>query len=82
MRIADVAELLDVKSKTISQYLSESKAEPHPSGKPRRYATHPFPEPTRIGKTPVWHESRRSEILEWDATRLGQGAGGGRPRSE
>ncbi len=77
MTLTDVAVLLDVKPKTISQYLSESKQEPHPSGKPRRYASHPFPEPTRLNGKPVWAESRKAEILDWDSARLGQGVGGG-----
>lgn len=77
MTLTDVAELLGVLPKTISQYLSESKTEPHPNGKARRYAKHPFPEPTRLSGKPVWAASRKAEILDWDATRLGQGAGGG-----
>ncbi|HWD81433.1 MAG TPA: hypothetical protein VG497_21205 [Kribbella sp.] len=47
-----------------------------------RYAdSHPFPEPdVVIGRTPGWSLERKAEIERWEATRPGQGAGGGRPR--
>lgn len=71
---SSVAAILGVKPKTISQYLSESKGE-------GRYAKHPFPVPDgHIGRGPYWLLSREAEIREWDAKRVGQGVGGGRPR--
>jgi hypothetical protein len=63
-----------LKSKTISQFLVESKA----GG---RYAEHPFPPPDgRVGKSPVWKRGREQEFVTWDEGRVGQGRGGGRPR--
>jgi hypothetical protein len=69
-----VGEILGVKGKTISQYLAESKGK-------GRYADHPFPAPHgRIGNGPYWLLEQADEIRQWDATRVGQGKGGGRPR--
>jgi hypothetical protein len=69
-----VGAILGVKPKTISQYLVES----NPGG---RYASHPFPTPHgRIGNSPYWLPGQTDEIRQWDATRVGQGKGGGRPR--
>lgn len=69
-----VGELLGVKPKTISQYLLESK-------QGGRYADHPFPAPHgRVGNSPYWLPEQADEIRQWDATRVGQGKGGGRPR--
>ena len=82
----DVAQLLgpDIKGKTVSTYLYESRATVGKGAKERRgrYAGHPFPAPDGYqGKSPWWHKKRRMEILTWAAERPGQGAGGGRPRS-
>jgi len=71
---AAVAALLGVQPKTISQYLVESRP-------PGRYANHPFPAPSgHIGRSPYWDRDREDEIKQWDAGRVGQGVGGGRPR--
>jgi hypothetical protein len=71
---AAVAAILDVKPKTISQYLVESSGE-------GRYASHPFPTPDgTIGRGPYWHRERETEIRAWADARPGRGAGGGRPR--
>lgn len=73
LTLADLAELLGVKTETISFYRAHSKPG-------RRYADHPFPTEDRLfGRSPVWAASRRDEIKAWDAGRPGQGAGGGRP---
>lgn len=69
-----VAELIGVKPKTISQYLTESR-------EGGRYAAHPFPAPDGyIGKGPWWRVERADGIKQWAAERPGQGKGGGRPR--
>ncbi|GAB2790984.1 hypothetical protein GCM10027199_78810 [Amycolatopsis magusensis] len=49
-----------------------------------RYAdSHPFPEPDVIVcRTPGWAASREPEIRDWESQRPGQGAGGGRPRTQ
>jgi hypothetical protein len=77
-----VAAILGVQAKTISQYLTESRpADPESGRAAGRYASHPFPAPDGyIGRGPWWRRERTTEIREWDAGRLGQGAGGGRPR--
>lgn len=77
--IAAVAEILGVKPKTISQYLSESKgAGQTRTGIAGRYADHPFPVPDGyFGKSPWWAFGREGEIRDWDARRPGRGAGGG-----
>lgn len=65
--LAAVGDILDVSSKTITQYLSDSRP-----GK--RYANHPFPKPDRyIGRSPVWSLDRRGEIEEWSDLRPGRG---------
>lgn len=74
LTLADLAELLGVKSETISFYRAHSKPG-------RRYANHPFPAEDRLyGRTPVWAPGRVDEVKAWDAGRPGRGAGGGRPR--
>lgn len=81
--IADVAELLGVKQKTISTYLTESRDVVGRGARARRgrYASHPFPAPNdHFGRIPWWHQDRADEIRAWDAERPGQGVGGGRPR--
>ena len=70
---ANLADLLGVKPATIRLYRTTSR----PGG---RYEQHPFPEPdTHVGINPVWLAARKTEILEWAATRAGQGKGGGQP---
>lgn len=71
--MADLAELLGVKTATIRHYRAVSA----PGG---RYADHPFPEPSgHLGQTPYWLAERNDEIRKWAADRPGQGVGGGRP---
>ncbi len=86
MNREDVAKLLgpDIKGKTVSTYLYESRplVGKGPRERRGRYADHPFPEPDDYhGKAPWWGLDRRTEILTWAAERKGQGVGGGRPRS-
>jgi len=70
---ADVAELLGVKPATLRHYRADSL----PGG---RYADHPFPQPDgKVGSLVYWNTDREQEIRNWAATRLGKGAGGGRP---
>lgn len=72
----DVAAILGVKPKSVSQYLVESRP-------PGRYAKHPFPPPDGyIGRGPWWRRDRAEEIREWAAQRPGKGVGGGRPRRD
>jgi hypothetical protein len=67
----EVAALLGIKPKSVSQYLVESKE----GGK---YEKNPFPAPDDyFGRSPWWAEDRADEILKWAAKRPGQGAGGG-----
>lgn len=69
----DVAEILGIKPKSVSQYLVESKE----GGK---YELHPFPAPNDyVGRSPWWALGREDEIKKWAADRPGQGVGGGRP---
>lgn len=71
--MADLAELLGVKTATIRHYRAVSA----PGG---RYADHPFPKPSgHLGQTPYWLAERDDEIRAWAATRPGKGVGGGRP---
>lgn len=66
---ADLANLLGVKPATIRRYRAGS-----------RYAEHPFPAPDGyLGIAPYWTAGRDAEILEWAATRVGKGVGGGQP---
>jgi hypothetical protein len=46
-----------------------------------RYPDFPEPDET-IGRSSGWLPSRVDEIRAWMASRPGQGAGGGRPRTE
>jgi len=70
-----VAKILGVQPRSVSQYLVDSK-------KGRRYADHPFPAPDgHIGRSPYWNLDRKDEISAWDEGRVGQGSGGGRPRT-
>jgi predicted DNA-binding transcriptional regulator AlpA len=74
LTLTDLAQLLGVKTETVSFYRAHSKAG-------RRYADHPFPAPDRlVGRSPIWHANRVEEIKAWDAQRPGRGVGGGRPR--
>lgn len=42
-----------------------------------------FPEPdAEINHAPLWLPGRMPEIRAWEASRPGQGAGGGRPRKD
>lgn len=69
----DVAAILGVSVKSVSQYLVESK-------EGGRYETNPFPRPDgRIGSGPWWLPKRKAEFLKWKAARPGRGVGGGRP---
>ncbi len=71
--LEEVAEMLGVKKKTISQYRWFSTPG-------HRYAERPFPEPDRmVGRSPFWAGGRREEIQAWFDNRPGRGAGGGRP---
>jgi len=64
---AAVGRILGVSARTVVRYLNESKP-----GK--RYDWHPFPEPDRRERGRIyWLASRRSEIIEWDAGRVGTG---------
>lgn len=55
-------------SKSVSQYLAESKA-------PGRYADHPFPAPAgHIGQWPYWLPTQEKAIRAWAAKRRGAGA--------
>lgn len=81
MSIDDVAALLGVKSRTVTQWMVRSLSTPGPDGKARLYAADPFPAPNEyIGKSPVWLAERRAELEAWKARRPGRGVGGGRPR--
>lgn len=74
LTLADVADLLGMKTQTISFYRAHSKPG-------RRYANHPFPAPSRlVGRSPIWMRDRTEELKAWDAARPGRGTGGGRPR--
>lgn len=81
---ADVAELLGVQKKTITQYLVESH-EPV-RGKPGwqgRYLSNPFPAPAGYaGKSPYWSRAQIPALRAWFENRPGRGAGGGRPRKD
>ncbi len=69
----DLAALLGVQAATIRHYRADSL----PGG---RYESHPFPAPDdKLGNAPCWKASRRQELLDWAASRPGQGVGGGRP---
>lgn len=71
--MADLADLLKVKTATIRHYRAVSA----PGG---RYADHPFPEPSgHLANVPYWLANRDDEIRAWAAGRPGQGVGGGRP---
>jgi len=69
----EVAKALGVTYNTVRFYLQQARANR------RNAVTKPgdMPEPDRVfGRSPVW---RRSTIERWQASRPGQGAGGGRP---
>ncbi len=85
MTIGEVAEVLGVLPRTITQWMVRSLPTPDPTSRrpdqKRLYADHPFPAPTRYaGKSPEWARTRLPEIRDWYAKRPGRGAGGGRPR--
>lgn len=78
LTVRDVAELIGVDSRTICTYLSESRPGRSPSGRPFRYASHPFPPPDgRIGRAPWWKVERAPDVQAWAEARPGQGVGGG-----
>lgn len=81
MTITELAEVLGVKPRTITQWMVRSLPTPDANGKPRTYASMPFPKPVRYaGKSPEWERSSLPEIQAWVANRPGRGVGGGRPR--
>jgi hypothetical protein len=76
LTIKRVALLLGVIPKTIINYRLWSHGE-------GRYAEHPFPAPSGyVNRSPWWAAGRADEIRAWATSRKGQGAGGGRPRSQ
>lgn len=78
LSIDEVATLLGVKSRTVTQWMVRSLPTPDPQGRKRLYADDPFPVPDKyMGKSPVWRAERRPEFAEWSARRPGRGAGGG-----
>lgn len=73
---SDLAKLLGIAPATVRFLRAQSK----PGG---RYAADPFPEPDLVvARSPAWAEERVDEIAAWNARRPGQGAGGGRPRTD
>ncbi|MFB9926015.1 helix-turn-helix transcriptional regulator [Amycolatopsis halotolerans] len=62
---SDIAEWFGVKAATVTQWRG-------------RYTD--FPEPDAMtGSVAGWLPERRAEIEAWEASRAGQGVGGGRP---
>lgn len=73
LAVADVAELLGVKRRTVAFYRAHSK----PGG---RYAKDPLPAEDRtFNRSPYWLVERVDEIKAWSARRPGQGRAGGQP---
>ncbi|MBE1557632.1 hypothetical protein [Nonomuraea africana] len=66
--MADIADYLEVKLRTVHTYRQRRK-DGDPNGLP--------PEDKMIGRTPVW---KPATITSWP--RPGRGAGGGRPRKD
>lgn len=63
---SDIAEWFGVDRATIVQWR-------------RRYPDFPAPD-AAISSTAGWLPQRKAEIVAWEASRPGRGAGGGRPR--
>lgn len=72
LSLADVAQQLGIKVRTLTQYRSDCK-------QGRRYVSNPFPEPVKhVGRAPLWADDQLDDIVEWAKRRTGQGIGGGR----
>ena len=83
LTIDDIAALLGVKSRTVTQWMVRSLQTPDAKGQRRLYADDPFPAPVRYaGKSPLWNRDQEEQIKSWNARRPGRGAGGGpKPRT-
>jgi hypothetical protein len=62
---ADIGSWFDVSPATVTKWRT-------------RYPDFPAPD-AQIGSTAGWLPERRAEIEAWEASRAGQGVGGGRP---
>jgi hypothetical protein len=78
----------EIKARTVLDYLRESQQTRRAGGTQRRYANHPVPAPAgRFGLMPWWHNSQKTELIDWYRNRPGQGHGtggwrAGRPRKK
>jgi len=73
-----IPEFRPIKAITVLQSLRDSRPGTTASGRERRYAQHPMPEPAgRFGLMPWWHESQKPDLIKWFTGRPGRGHGTG-----